>query len=399
MSCDNYDNAYYGACRPDVPYPSTSAESVPSLIDNLTQALYGIYGSPYSIQKSVVNGRVIWTIPCDPNNTSSINGFARNTGEGLLCYILRYLGQSSIGTTVVYTGSTQTLTNKTLTGPVITNPTVTGGTIDGSTIGTNSPVTILSPVINGTIAGTGTFDAARLTGSTLPTFIQISSSNIPSGTVIASDLAATLDLTGKVISLPTNTTLTSSNTVGGIVYGSTTSQLSQLSVGTAGQILVSQGTGLAPSWSKDHIGVSDSSNASFGYVGEFVSNAIIKANGVTLPTATATTITSISLSAGDWDVRGQVDYTCGNGTTAIQVYYQGISTTNNTLGATDTYSVLNLTGTSTLPGVSIDQGLPCKTTRISIGSTTTVYLVAQVNFNGTGASVKGYGTIEARRMR
>jgi hypothetical protein len=34
MSCDNYDNAYYGACRPDVPYPSTSAESVPSLINN-----------------------------------------------------------------------------------------------------------------------------------------------------------------------------------------------------------------------------------------------------------------------------------------------------------------------------------------------------------------------------
>ena len=111
MSCDNYDNAYYGACRPDVPYPSTSAESVPSLIDNLTAALYGT-----NLTKSVSNGRVVWTLPCNLA-TGYIPGFPPikdsngNITEGLLCYILRYLGQSTLAATVVYTGSVLTLTN------------------------------------------------------------------------------------------------------------------------------------------------------------------------------------------------------------------------------------------------------------------------------------------------
>ena len=70
-------------CRADVPYPIVSHESVPSLIDNLTAALYG------KITKSISNGRVVWSILCDPNNTASFLGVSRNTAEGLLCYIIR----------------------------------------------------------------------------------------------------------------------------------------------------------------------------------------------------------------------------------------------------------------------------------------------------------------------
>jgi len=97
MSCGCNDNAFgyspYGTiCQPDTPYPSTSAESVPSLINNLTYSLYG------QITKSVSNGQVVWTIPCDPNQTASINGLTRNTGEGLLCYILRCLNTSNTPT-------------------------------------------------------------------------------------------------------------------------------------------------------------------------------------------------------------------------------------------------------------------------------------------------------------
>jgi len=89
-----YDTSAFGCvCAPELPYPQVSAESVPSLINNLTQALYGTYGSAYGIQKSVVNGFIKWTIPCDPNNTTSINGVPRQTGEGLLCYIIRVLNQ------------------------------------------------------------------------------------------------------------------------------------------------------------------------------------------------------------------------------------------------------------------------------------------------------------------
>jgi hypothetical protein len=243
-------------------------------------------------------------------------------------------------------------------------------------------------------------DVSRLTGTALPASIQISTSNIPNGTVVAADLAANLDFAGKTINLPTNTTINSANTVGGIVYGATTSQLNQLSAGTAGQILVSAGTGLAPVWALDHKGVTDNSNAPSGYVGQFVSSVLTKVNGIVLPTGTPTSITSIYLTEGDWDIRGQVDYTCGNATTQIQIAIQGTSLTNNAFSdGQDTYSTLNLGASTFNQGTTIDMGLPIKTRRLSIGSPQTIYLVAQANFTGTSASVKGYGTIEARRMR
>ena len=88
MSCGCNNNGYggYGSVCPDIPYPSISAESVPSAINNLTYSLYGL------VTKSVVNGQIVWTTPCDgtyPNFTGTINGLTRNAGEGLLCYILR----------------------------------------------------------------------------------------------------------------------------------------------------------------------------------------------------------------------------------------------------------------------------------------------------------------------
>jgi hypothetical protein len=92
MSCNcssgsSYDGGIYeGVCNADIPYPSVSHESVPSLIDNLVYALYGV------IEKDVTSGKVVWNIPCDPSNIpATINGIPRNDGEGLLCYIVRAL--------------------------------------------------------------------------------------------------------------------------------------------------------------------------------------------------------------------------------------------------------------------------------------------------------------------
>ena len=97
--CNNNSNGspfgyspYGSACAPELPYPQVSAESVPSLINNLTTALYGL------INKSVVNGKIVWTTPCDgqfPNFTGTVFGISRNAGEGLLCYFLRAFSQTT----------------------------------------------------------------------------------------------------------------------------------------------------------------------------------------------------------------------------------------------------------------------------------------------------------------
>lgn len=88
MSCNCNSSTYSSTCCPEVPYPSISSESVPSLIENLVYALYG------TINKCIVNGRVIWDIPCDPNNSAEVEQIPREEGEGLLCYLLRLFANS-----------------------------------------------------------------------------------------------------------------------------------------------------------------------------------------------------------------------------------------------------------------------------------------------------------------
>jgi len=127
------DGVYQGTCDADTPYPIISHESVPSLIDNLVAALYG------QIEKNVTSGKIVWTIPCDPNNTTSVAGIARNQGEGLLCYILRVF--ATINLSGVDFNSAQTLSNKTLNNTLITgtigfgSAVVSGGNFSAITAG------------------------------------------------------------------------------------------------------------------------------------------------------------------------------------------------------------------------------------------------------------------------
>ena len=116
MSCGCNNSIYSSTSCPEVPYPQISSESVPSLISNLVYALYG------TIEKSVVSGRVVWNIPCDPiTSPATYAGIPREEGEGLLCYIIR-VGNSGglIGATgpIGLTGSTGPIGLTGSTGPV-----------------------------------------------------------------------------------------------------------------------------------------------------------------------------------------------------------------------------------------------------------------------------------------
>ena len=142
------------------------------------------------------------------------------------------------------------------------------------------------------------------------------------------------------------------------------------------------------------VGVSTNSNASAGVIGEYATATIATGSSVTLTTATTATVTSISLTAGDWDVWGVVDYTAG-ATTSITNFRQGISTTAATLGAQDTFTSDSFA--AMVPTAAIDLAKGSPTARISLASTTTVYLVANSTF--TISTLKAYGSIFARRRR
>lgn len=138
-------------------------------------------------------------------------------------------------------------------------------------------------------------------------------------------------------------------------------------------------------------GTTSNDSAAAGQLGEYQTATIASGAAVALTTATTANVTSLSLTAGDWDVTGTVDYTYGAGTN-VTISQQGISTTSATLGAQDTYTSVYTGGVPTA-----DQGFQTPTVRISISSTTTVYLVSKCAF--TVSTNKAYGTIRARRVR
>lgn len=142
------------------------------------------------------------------------------------------------------------------------------------------------------------------------------------------------------------------------------------------------------------VGTATNNNASAGNVGEDVESTIASGSAVSLTTVTPANVTSISLTAGDWDVCGAVDYVAGAST--VTTYLDaGINTTTATLpaapyGYAQTNQSLALTG-NILPSLTI----PC--VRESLSSTVTVYLVTQSSF--TTSTLQAYGYIEARRRR
>ena len=142
------------------------------------------------------------------------------------------------------------------------------------------------------------------------------------------------------------------------------------------------------------LGTNTNDNAPVGFVGEFVSSSVASGSAVALTTATNANVTSISLTAGDWEVAGEVWQTLAGGASPT-VGQAGISTSSTTFGSgpgTGSRAIIPATiGANQVPVIVL---APC---RLSLASTTTVYLIGEALF-GSG-TVSAYGVITARRMR
>jgi hypothetical protein len=141
-------------------------------------------------------------------------------------------------------------------------------------------------------------------------------------------------------------------------------------------------------------------NASAGNVGEIVVSSVASGSAVGLTTATGANVTSISLTAGDWELDGQVDFSPA-ATTSVTQYNASVSLTSATLSPQAGGSGLEQDATFTInqaAQVPVSTFMAnVKTSRLSIASTTTVFLVAQAVF--TVSTLSAYGTIRARRIR
>ena len=337
MSC-GCSNSTSTAC-PEVPYPTISPESVPSLIDNLVYALYG------TIEKSVSSGRVIWNIPCDPTSSpAEVSGIPREEGEGLLCYIIRVLNEDvAVIPNVMTTNANQTVTGiKTFTQNIIGN--VTGnitGNVTGNVTGNAGSATTLETARTIAISGAITGTATSFNGSTNITI----PATITSGATITSPLftgTATGSLTSKVVQ--------------GVTDGST------------------------PSISS--------------YIGE-----LLQVNQASTSIATGATVTAITLSltAGEWEVFGSATFNfSGTTVTANTSIVVGVSDTAATL-QTDKQQVIMLpaftTATLTPAFALVSPKVP-----VSVSASTPTYLVVKAPTFSAG-TITFTATLKARRVR
>lgn len=140
-------------------------------------------------------------------------------------------------------------------------------------------------------------------------------------------------------------------------------------------------------------GVTSNTAASAGNIGEFVSATVLAGSAVSLVNGTAKDVTTISLTAGNWMVYGNVAFN-PVGTTTTSYTQAWISTTANTLPTTP-----NSGGTTAL-GVANPAGsgpiLSAGMIRLSLSGTTTVSLGAFANF--AVSTETAYGFIGAHRI-
>jgi hypothetical protein len=141
-------------------------------------------------------------------------------------------------------------------------------------------------------------------------------------------------------------------------------------------------------------GTNTNDSAAAGYVGEYVSSSVAAGSAVSLSSATAKNVTSISLTAGDWDVTAQA-YLNLAATTSWTNFQYSISGTSATMDVTPGRWI-NFLGAATAPGTT-NLTFGAMHFRISLSGTTTVFLPAQATFTVSTASAWGF--IAARRVR
>lgn len=186
--------------------------------------------------------------------------------------------------------------------------------------------------------------------------------------------------TGSTITIGGNLTFSGAFTTAFTVTANTA-----LTLPTSGTLITSS----QPTINQPNIvGVTTNSNASAGSVGEFVSSVVASGAAISLTTNTPANITSISLTAGDWNVWGNVSFTRSGTATA---YVAWVSSSSATVPDASLLSEANVSPTLG------NFGIPAPMLRFSLSGTTTIYISCQATFSA--GTCTGCGGIYARRVR
>ena len=140
------------------------------------------------------------------------------------------------------------------------------------------------------------------------------------------------------------------------------------------------------------VGTTTNDSATGGYAGEYVESIV---GPVNFPTSSQYgDMTSISLTAGDWDVSATALAATGGAT--MVAWSLGISTTSGN-SQTGLVVASNWMANVIPASATANQVTAIPNYRVSLSGTTTVYLKFEANFSVSTPAA--YGRISARRVR
>jgi hypothetical protein len=278
----------------------------------------------------------------------------------------------------------------------VTSVDVSGGTTGLTTSG--GPVTSSGTItLAGTLAVANGGTGITSLGSGVATFLGTpSSANLAAAVTDETGTGALVFANSPTLVTPalgtpasgvvTNLTGTASININGTVGATTASTGAFTTLSASGAITPSQTAGI--------VGTTTNNNADAGAVGEYVESTIASASKISLTNITGANVTSISLTAGDWDVWGNAYFDPAASTT-FDLIISSISTVSATSPSRDTgnQSVLKVLDF----GTGIPSSVQPVPQRLSLSATTTVYLVVVCSF--AVSTMHAFGTLRARRVR
>lgn len=135
-------------------------------------------------------------------------------------------------------------------------------------------------------------------------------------------------------------------------------------------------------------GVTNGSNSTGGSVGEYPAG---NASATSMTSVTPAQCAGVTLTAGDWDVWGNIQFSPAAGTTVAEVL-SGINVGSVALPGAQNYQLIQ--GSLTTGG---QQVIAAPMQRVSISTSTNVYLIGYASFGISTMQCSGW--IQARRIR
>lgn len=287
---------------------------------------------------------------------------------------------------------------------VATNLTGTAAGLTAGNVTTNANLTgVITSVGNATSITSQTGTGSKFVVDTSPVLVT-PNIGIPSagtltsctGLPISTGVSGLATGVAAFLATPTSanlkTALTDETGSGAAVFASTptlvTPVLGAATATTINASVVSPG---------HYTGEPSTGSALSGEIGEYIESVLVSGSATGLVNNIAKTVTSISLTAGDWDVDSNVSFITATTTNVVNLQ-TSLSLTTNTFDTTPgraslfTFSAAGFVPTAGTTCTSIVQPY-----RFSLSTTTTIFIVAICNF--TISTLSAYGIIRARRAR